>query len=50
MASDWPYLALRVLDSALILAYAGVLLAIQASWLGLIATVDARAPVKTGDR
>jgi hypothetical protein len=50
MASDWPYLTLRVLDSALILAYAGVLLAIQARWLGLIATVDARSPVRAGDR
>jgi lysylphosphatidylglycerol synthetase-like protein (DUF2156 family) len=48
--SDWPYLALRVLDSAVILAYVGMLLAIQARWLGLIATVDARSPVRAGDR
>jgi hypothetical protein len=48
--SGWYYLAVRILDSVLILAVVGVLLMIQARWLGLIATFDSRPPVSVGDR
>jgi hypothetical protein len=41
---------LRVFYSAVILAGVGVLLAIQARWLGLIATVDPRPRVGAGER
>ncbi len=45
----WMYLAVRILYSTLILAASAFLLAIQARWLGLIPTLDARrtaAPVR----
>ena len=49
---DWHYPAVRLLFSTLILASAGLILAIQARWLGLIATVDVRppAPSKPGEQ
>jgi hypothetical protein len=39
-----PYLAFRVILSVLILTSAGLLLAVQARWLGLIAALDPRRP------
>jgi hypothetical protein len=48
--SAWYYLVVRILDSVLILAVVGVLLAIEARWLGLIATFDSRPPVPVGVR
>jgi hypothetical protein len=39
-----PYLAFRLLLSVMILTSAGLLLAVQARWLGLIAALDPRRP------
>jgi hypothetical protein len=48
LVSDWHYPAVRALHSALILSGVGVLAAIQARWLGLIATVDSPSTVRSG--
>jgi hypothetical protein len=50
LQSAWHYPAVRVLDSALILACVGLLLAIQARWLGLIASIDVRPTVGSAER
>ena len=42
LSYDWMYKAVKVLFATLTLAFFGLLLAIQARWLGLIPTIDHR--------